>query len=220
MDPLLVRVYGKLSRVTWRSPRLPSFPRGPLGAFVGVAALVALLVGLLVPAVQAEEAGSVADELIRTGVYVAPARRSQVDREALVAVVQEASRDGIALGIVIPFDPVPDNKAFALRVRQAADFDAVISIDRDGVFHADTSDDYSGQEVRALSAARSASGTADEVALRFLKELTATPERSAPALVSTIVRAVIYLVLALVLAVIAEHLFRAFRKSRRARTTA
>lgn len=160
--------------------------------------------------VEAETPSEVVEQASGDGVYIGSGV-GPIDEDLLVATVERAQRIGLRLLIVAPADPEPDPEAFALRVRQAADVDGVLLFGPDGGIYASVTDDYKDGIIRALSAARAAS-TPDVAADQFLTELTTEPDRPLPDVILTIVRAVIYLVVLLGLAALAEHLYRRWKR--------
>ncbi len=183
-------------------PRLTSraFVLGLLGLF------------LWLGPVEAETPSEVVDETAVDGVYIANGV-GPIDENLLIPVVEQAQRQGIEMVIIAPRDPQPDAEAFALRVRQAAKADIALLFGPDGGVFASVVEEYEDAIVRAMDKA-DGEPTPDRVAEAFLAELTTEPERPLPAVIWTIVKAVIYLLVMLLLAAVAEQLFRRWRRNR------
>lgn len=144
------------------------------------------------------------------GVYLAP-RMGEFDEAQLMSVVSRTQRDGVRLLVVAPRVAEPDSEAFALRVRQAADIDAVLLFDAEGVAWASVSDEYEDGFVRAVEGARSAA-TPESATEAFVQELLNEPDRPLPDVIATIIRWTVYLLIALGLAALAEQLLRRRRR--------
>ena len=171
----------------------------------------------MVPALaSAEEPEAVVRFLgITDGVYVAPSRRTEFDREALQIALAAAEKQGLTAAVIVPSDPFPTNDAFALRVRQASDFDLIIAFGPDGEIHASLTNESDADVLRALRAARSAA-TPQAAVSALLNDMVTEPVRETPSLVADVLRWAIILVLVLAAAVALEAFFR----RRRARTQA
>ena len=179
-------------------------------------ALVLGLLGLFLwlgPA-EAETPREVVEETAIDGVYIANGV-GPIDESLLIPVVEDAQRQGIEMVIVAPRDPQPDAEAFALRVRQAAEADVALLFGPDGGLFASVVEDYDDGLIRALENAE-AEPTPDRVAQAFLTELTTEPERPLPEVIRTVVKVVIYLLVMLLLAAVAEQFFRRWRSNRQA----
>lgn len=177
----------------------------------------ALVLGLLgmflwMAPVGAETPTEVVEETAGDGIYIARGA-DPVDESLLIPVVERAQREGIEMVIISPRDPQPDPESFALRVRQAADADVALSLGPEGRIYASVVEDYEDGIIRALNAAEAAAGP-EAAADVFLTELTTEPDRPLPEVIRTVVKTVIYLVVLLLLAAIAEQLFRRWRRNR------
>lgn len=162
--------------------------------------------------VEAETPSEVVEETTADGVYIANGV-GPIDESLLVPIVERAQREGIEMVIIAPRDPQPDAEAFALRVRQAAEADVALLFGPDGGIFASVVEEYEDGIVRALDRA-DAESTPDQAADAFLAELTTEPERPLPGVIWTVVKAVIYLLVLLLLAAVAEQLFRRWRRNR------
>jgi hypothetical protein len=162
--------------------------------------------------VSAETPAEVVEGANGGGLFIAPGIGA-FDEVALVAVVERAQRLGIQMLIVAASDPQPDDAAFALRVRQRADVEVALLFGPEGEIEASVVDEYKNHYPRSLESAKAAT-TPDEAADLFLTQLTTEPDRSFPDVITTIVRGVVYLLVILLLASIAEHLLRRRRQSR------
>lgn len=178
----------------------------------------ALVLGILgiflwLAPVGAETPTEVVEQTAVDGVYIARGV-DPIDETLLIPVVERAQREGIEMVIIAPRDPQPDPEAFALRVRQAAEADVALSLGPEGGIYASVVEDYEDGIIRALNAAEAETnpGAAADV---FLTELTTEPDRPLPEVIRTVVKVVIYLVVLLLLAAIAEQLFRRWRRKGR-----
>ncbi len=180
-----------------------------------LAVMVAALLGpLLSPTmVSAEQPSLVISALENDGVFINNRRNGDVDRERLVTVVDDAAALGYRMAIVIPLDPLPDLRAFVLRVQQGGEFDVVLGFGLEGELEAETSDDLKKDRLSALAAARANDGGYEDVSELFLVELTTEPVQEIPGSVQRIIRWVIWLVVLLGLAIFAEWIWRS--RSRR-----
>lgn len=149
-------------------------------------------------------------ESATNGVYVAPGR--DFDAEGLGRVVDQASAEGVTLLIAAPADPQPNASAYALRLRQLAEFDAVLvfGID-DGPPRGSVSDDYFDGFARAEKAAAAAP---DPVSASdaFFAELMEEPPGGLPDIVNDVVRWVLILTVVVVVASAAEMAIRSRRR--------
>lgn len=161
------------------------------------AALVAVLglVGLALTALLgvgpagAESPTVMADEVAEDGVFVA-AFRNDVDEAALIAAVEDARNNGLDLVVIVPGDPQPTAKAFARRVQELTEVDAVVVLPSDGPLEAYVMEDLSTARPRAVDAARTLADPARAVAT-FAEELTTVAETGRPAIVGQILRALL-----------------------------
>ena len=153
----------------------------------------------------------VADEVAGDGIYVGDGVTG-IDIAAIEPIIARAQQIGIRLVVVAPDDPQPDAESFALRVRQAADVEAALLFAPDGTIWASVVDDYEDGFVRAVNAARAAERP-DLAADVFLTALVTEPDRPLPGVIGTIIRIVIFLLLALGVAVAAEQVVRRRRSS-------
>lgn len=164
----------------------------------------------------AEQPTPVIDSLAADGVFVHTRRAADVERERLVAVVSDARALGYRMAIVVPLDPLPELRAFVLRIQQGGEFDIVFGYGIEGEIEASTSDRFSNSDrLSALSATRDTTGSAEELSARFLTELTTDPPATVPDMVETIIRWVVILVIVLGIAIAFEQLWRT--RSRRGR---
>lgn len=191
---------------------LPGLPTKSLALILSV-----VMVVLTLPAVASAEDP---DDVVRflgltEGVYVAPARRTQFDREAIQMALAEAESQGLTAAVIVPSDPFPTNDAFALRVRQASEIDLIISFGPDGEIDASLSNESDADVLRALRAARAAS-TPEAAVAAFLNDMVSEPIRETPSLVSDVLRWAIILVCVLAFAVAVEAFLRRRRSLNRA----
>lgn len=159
-------------------------------------------------AVSAEQPGPVIAALSTDGVFVPPSRDDNIDRERLVEIVESAEELGIRMAIVIPADPLPDLRAFVLRVQQGGQFDVVLGFGLEGEIEAEAIDDFGSDRLSALTATRALDGTPEELSAVFLEELTTDPPAGLPDSMRTIIRWVIILLGILGLTVAVEQIVR------------
>lgn len=175
-----------------------------------------LVLVLIAPAAEAEQPKPVIESLAGDGVFVHSRRAADVDREALAGVVDDARSLGYSMAIVVPLDPLPELRSFVLRIQQGGEFDIVLGYGLDGEVEASTSEAFGNSDrLSALSATRTTTGGAEELAARFLTELTTEPEAELPDTVRTIIRWVVILLVLLGVVIALEQLWRA--RSRRGR---
>ena len=96
-----------------------------------VSTLVIALLGSTGAAV-AEQPYDIVDSTTDDGTYVARSLTSTYDEAAWAPSIERARAAGVDLRVLAPVDPIPDAAAFALRVRQLADADAVIVFGPEG----------------------------------------------------------------------------------------
>lgn len=188
----------------------------------GRSALAALLVLVILPfaisgPVAAEQPSRVITALRNDGVFIHNRRDDDIDRARLVEVVQDAQGLGFKMGIVIPLDPLPELRAFVLRVQQGGEFDIVLGFGVDGEIEAETGDELGGDRLHALAATREADGSPEELAELFLAELTTDPEPTLPDSVRRIIKWVIWFMAILGIAILVEWIWRS--RSKRGRPT-
>ncbi len=189
------------------------------------ARLIALVIGLFVAlsvgavgsgqtmfnlVASAESPTEVIEASTGSGIYVARSRHD-IDPSTFDRAMASANSAGLNLVVVVPDDPQPSAKAFALRVRQAGeDVDAVLLVDAQGKVFTSVGEEYSEAASRASEAAESglAPGRA---ASAFVHELTVELVVERPALFGRIMNyaAVLFVVLAVV--IMLEILWRLFR---------
>lgn len=195
--------------VVWRARLFGvnrSVPRILGGAFIAAVVCLASLFGAGLPA-SAETPTEVVEASEDTKVYVARARRD-IDPSMFDQALADAAAAGLNLVIVVPADPQPSAKAFALRVRQAGeDIDAVLVLNEEMFLFASISDDYSDSAARATDVAQSKLSPAAG-AEAFVHELTVELEFEEPALYRRLADIAVYLMLILAAAVIVEILWR------------
>lgn len=173
-----------------------------------------LVLVVIAPAAEAEQPKPVIESLAGDGVFVHSRRAAEVDREVLAGVVDNARSLGYSMAIVVPLDPLPELRAFVLRVQQGGEFDIVLGYGLDGEVEASTSEAFGNSDrLSALSATRTTTGGAEELAARFLTELTTDPETELPDTVRTIIRWVVVMLVLLGVTIALEQLWRA--RSRR-----
>lgn len=166
-------------------------------------------------AVSAETPTEVIEDL-EANVYIGRTREADVAAEDFADAIAAAAQDGHRLLIIAPNESVPSGEAFALRVRQADDADITISFTETGEIEASVIDELTDRENQALDAAREAA-TPKEAADAYVETLLTVPEREVPETINQVVRAVIYLTLALGVVVLLELIIRGFRKQRHKR---
>lgn len=175
-----------------------------------------LVLVLIAPATGAEQPKPVIESLAGDGVFVHSRRAADVDREVLAGVVDDARSLGYSMAIVVPLDPLPELRSFVLRIQQGGEFDIVLGYGLDGEVEASTSEAFGNSDrLSALSATRTTTGGAEELAARFLTELTTDPENELPDTARTIIRWVLILLALLGVTIALEQLWRA--RSRRGR---
>lgn len=168
--------------------------------------------------VAAEQPSPVIEALAADGVFVHSRRSAEVDRQQLAAVVEEAGARGYGMAIVVPLEPLPDLRAFVLRVQQGGEFDIVLGYGLEGEIEASTSDAFDNSDrLSALGVVRDAGGGTEALAGLFLDELTTDPPSELPGTVRTTIRWVVLLVIALGVTIAVEQLWRS--RSRRGRTS-
>ncbi len=179
-----------------------------------VSTLVIGLVGASGVAV-AEQPYDIVDSTTDDGTYVARSLTSTYDEAAWAPAIERARAAGVDLRVLAPADPVPDAAAFALRVRQLADADAVIVFDPEGQLFADVNEDWSDGRYRALVASRDATDPVAAVDV-YVAELTTEPVAETPALVRRLAVIVFLLLLVLGALTFAEMTLRQRRARQRA----
>lgn len=173
------------------------------------ASAVLLVSILLATPASAEKPVDIVDGATE-GVFVAPGR--DVDTEGLQRVVDQAGAQGVSLLIAVPADPQPNASAFALRLRQLAEIDAVLVFDvEDGPPRGSVADDYFDGFARAEKSAAAATDPV-EAADGFLAELLEEPPGGLPDIVNDVVRWVLILTVVVVVASAAEMTLRARRR--------
>lgn len=182
----------------------------PRGAAYVVVSTVFLLLMLVSPATAESPPEVVAAADANGGVYIAP-RMGEFDEARLASIVSRTQLDGLRLLVIAPRTAEPDSEAFALRVRQAADVEAVLLFDADGLAWASVVADYDDGFVRAVDGARSAS-TPEAATEEFVQQLVNEPDRPLPEVISTVIRWIILLLIALGLASLAEQQLRRRRR--------
>ena len=175
----------------------------PRGAAYVVVSTVVLLLMLVSPAAAESPPEVVAAADANGGVYIAP-RMGEFDEPRLASIVSRTQLDGLRLLVIAPRTAEPDSEAFALRVRQAADVEAVLLFDADGLAWASVVADYDDGFVRAVDGARSTS-TPEAATEEFVQQLMNEPDRPLPDVISTVIRWIILLLIALGLAPLAEQ---------------
>ena len=193
-----------------RIARDRSLARLPL-ALAGL--LVAIFALTATPAV-AENPSDLIPELADDGVYIAPSRSSEADAGMFITVVERARADGVTLAVVWPEDPQPNTGAFARRVQEASFADVVLVFGPEDTFGSFVAEDYEEGSIRASAAAR----LVDEPVAKtsaYLTGLLEEPVRERPAIVNELVRWIVLLLAALVVAAVGEQMIRKFKKSRK-----
>ncbi len=178
--------------------------------------LVASLVALLAAATPtgAEQPYDVVDETADDGTFVARDLAAIYDETAWAPAVERARAAGVDLRVLAPADPIPGAAAFALRLRQLADADAVIVFDAEGQLFADVGEDWTDGRYRALVAAREATDPVTAVEV-YVTELTTEPVAEMPGLVRRLAVIVFLLVLAIGALTFAELTLRQRRARKR-----
>jgi hypothetical protein len=185
-----------------------------------VAALVASVLAVtaltlaapMAPVAAAETPSQIEAATESDGVYIAPGRRFDVD--GLEAVVDDARFEGLRLVVVAPRDPQPSAEAFARRVQEAIEADAVIVFPPEGLVQAYTVDDLDSARVRALGAAREVDDPVQAVET-FVTELTTTPEVGTPPIAGQLVTILMVCAVIVVAIVVIERLLAAAARKRR-----
>lgn len=183
-----------------------------LGPLAAVFAALGTLVLMASPA-GAETPSEVAEAVEADGTYVAPNRAGEYDEAIWAGAVAEANRRGLIMIVIAPREAIPDERAFALRARQAAEADVALLYGIEGTIEASVSEDFDEGATRAMQAARSATdpGTAAEA---YVDALLTEPERELPDIIGTIANVVFFLVLALGVIVFIELGLRQYRGKR------
>ncbi len=190
----------------------------PFGRATLAIALVLVILPFAVSGpVAAEQPSTVIAALSSDGVFVNNRVDDDIDRVRLVEVVQDAKALGYKMGIVIPLDPLPELRAFVLRVQQGGEFDVVLGFGLDGEIEAETGDVLDGDRLSALAAVRKADGSPEDLAELFLTELTTDPEAKMPESVRRIIKWVIWFVAIFGIAILVEWIWRS--RSRRGKPT-
>lgn len=162
--------------------------------------------------VSAEQPGPVISALSTDGVFVHSSRENNIDRQRLADVVESADEFGIRMAIIVPADPLPDLRAFVLRVQQGGEFDVVLGFGLDGEIEAEAIDDLGSDRLSALTATRALDGSPEELSAVFLEELATNPPTGLPNSMRTIIRWVIILLGLLGLTVVVEQIVRSRSK--------
>lgn len=187
----------------------PPFPRHRSSALLGwldraqlrrvrilafLTASVALVYVVAAPAaVSAESPILVGEEVAADGVYVAPGRTG-FDEDALIAAVEDARFEGIRMAVVVPRDPQPTPAAFARRVQEETELDAVLVFPVEGQLETYVIEDLSGSRIRATEAAREFVDPTRAVEA-FATEMMSVRETGTPEIVSRILNALVLLTL-------------------------
>ena len=164
------------------------------------------VVGFPLPA-SAETPTEVVEGSGADNVYVARSRQD-FDVSIFDEALASARSAGLYLIIVVPEDPQPDPRAFALRVRQAGEeVDAVLLVDQDLTVYTSISEDYEDAAARAGDVA--SSGLAPgQAASAFVRELTVEVVIERPALYREVANWAVRLMVLLVALVVLEILWR------------
>lgn len=185
----------------------------PFGRAAPTIFLVLVILSLIVSGpVAAEQPSQVITALGNDGVFIHNRRDDTIDRDRLVKVVQDAQALGYKMGIVIPLDPLPELRAFVLRVQQGGEFDIILGFGLDGEIEAETGDELGGDRLHALAAVRRADGSPEDLAELFLTELTTDPEATMPESVRRIIKWVIWFVAIFGIAILVEWIWRSRSK--------
>lgn len=185
----------------------------PTRSLAWLGCVVAIFVVLANPS-AAENPGDVLPELADDGVYVASSRSGEADAASFVPVIEQARADGVSLGVVWPADPQPNTSAFARRIQEASMLDVVLVFGPDGDFGSFVSEDYQEGSIRAAAAARPIADPVSRVDA-YMTGLLEEPVRERPAIVNDLVRWIVILLVALVIAAVGEQMIRQFKKSRK-----
>lgn len=184
-----------------------------LRALAAAVLVMAVLVMALAPtAAAAESPNEVVEDLV-DGVYIATNRQGDATPEMFREAIDEATRDGIAMIVVVPRESIPYPEAFALRVRQAAEADIAVLFSEEGQVEASVAEELDDRAIPALDAARAAA-TPGEAATAYFVNLTEEPDREVPDIVRTITNWVFYLLLVLGVVVFIELGLRRFKNRR------
>ncbi len=155
----------------------------------------------------AEPVEAVAEEVADDGIYVARGRTADFDTAQWTSVIAEAAAEGIQMIVLAPAESIPNDRAFALRVRQKVDADVAILFGLEGGVEASVREELSSDSHRALAAAREATDPGTSVAA-YLDGLLIEPERKVPEVVRTIALGVFLLVVILGVIVFIELAMR------------
>lgn len=186
-----------------------------IGVFIAAISAFALLI--MVPGPASAEQPDVVVGLIdrNDGVYVPTSRNNDIDRTAVRAALAEADTLGFNAAVIAPLDPWPNNEAFALRVRQAGEYDIIISFGPDGEIDGSVDSEVEGDPLRARKAARAAASPQAAVSA-YLTALVTEPVRETPSLAGDILKWAVVLVFVLAASVVLESYFRKRRAVKRA----
>lgn len=181
---------------------------------VVVAGWLLLGLGPGVGPASAETPGQVAQGAERDGVFVG-FRRLDIDEDALIAAVEDVRFDGLRLIAVAPRDPQPTVAAFARRVQEETDADAVIVFPIEGRVETYVIEDLNPSRVRATETAREYSDPAKAVEV-FAAELTTDRAAETPEIVGQLMNALVLMALVIGVVVALEQLVAFLRRSRQA----
>lgn len=165
---------------------------------------------------RAENPSDLQADLADDGVYIAPARAADADPDAVLPVIERAQAEGITMQVVWPSDPQPNTGAFARRVQELNQVDVVLVFGPDDELGSFVAEDFDDGAVRAINAARQASGPGPQ-AEAFLTGLLEEPTRERPAIINTLVSWIVILLVVLVAAAVGEQMIRQYRRSRQRR---
>ena len=165
------------------------------------------MLALLLPVAgaAAESPSQVAEETADDGVFVGLGRGDDVDEAALMAAVENASFDGLRIIVVVPQDPQPTAKAFARRVQEQTEADAVLVFPEDGRLETYVIDELSSSRIRATEAARNLVDPARATSA-FAAEVNSVDDPGTPQVVRQIITVLVLMALVVGIVVGVEFL--------------
>ncbi len=121
-----------------------------------------------------------------------------------MAAVEDVRFDGLRIVVVVPRDPQPTPSAFARRVQEKTEADAVLVFPPEGRLETYVTDDLSSARIRATDAARQFNDPARAVEA-FATEISSTGDGGTPAIVGQVMNALVLLTLVVGIVVAIEQ---------------
>ena len=188
-------------RVQMRSWR--SLVATTVAALLLAAVTVGLSLGLGSAPVAAESPIEVAEAVAEDGVFIGFGRPG-IDRDTLVAAVEDARFDGLRIVAIVPRDPQPNAAAYARRIQEQTDADAALVFPKDGVLETYVIEDLSASRIRATEAAREFADPALAVQA-FADEVLSEREAGTPEIVGQIMNALVLMTVVVGVVVVLEQ---------------